>query len=1445
MAYDLAYDNGDRETKVHYTTERIREPQAWWSVSITFCRMFYHWFVAKSKWEDHVLEAAEQREREKLLETRLASVFVHVKEVVTKLRAKEKQLAVKLQCLNRLSTTVTGAYVVFNNEHTRTCVLDDYRTSTQWLARTLQPHPLRFCDVDGRCYPLRVTPAPAPDAIIWENVVDTTRLFASLALSMRWLVGLAVLFVAVAIPATTVAIATHERAFLASIDDDGGVCEQLPASFYGTYELPEGVGYAYPEVMPTPYVTPQYEPSDYSPTPYFNASLCQRPRYCDDPEQDVYRSVDCDGDGILDHVCTSILPGKEDLLWLVLSTEACPRVWGVSSRTYVRDCPVLAIPHSGRVTDNMCHAGAASGKAAVSPIRMLSTSGVISDVWRNMSWQAVPTQYTDPNLTALALAISKGESNGTIANGTFTIYGLDNGREVRTRAEQWEYLYAQSRAQSGFFYLGFPGADMAADIAAAPPVLRKELDLESVNGTWDDDGLEEGRFSSDTLVPQIEAKTFIRRTPEINERLCTASASSCVASNWMDATINQWTSNSSAPIHNEQWTSWNEPRCETLACVAPLWAGVGEIFNGTFNVSAARYSRRKCIHFAPKTMMLCHCKARLAREGVGGALKILSKSAEFGLASSFLEYLYKLEYNPMNFGAVKDEEAEIDVLLSPNATVNQQDACTAYAQRYIIVQQLQMIAGIAIFLFNFVLVKIIRWITTDVERHSCHELKVASFTSKLFACEIVNTVMLLLLINAPLLPSSWSVSDIFADGFGMKFAGALSDFDRRWYYGNSGVGAGLMTSIALFCSMPFLLTLSTAGGWFLGLIRLSLTPIDISLCLPQRTFTQIIALPTLDHWHHVQGTIHLAVLTIGLAFCGSMPLLLPLMAVYCVFAYVLTKTAALRLVDVSHWVSSDPLQPTQVGNGCSNGGGFGLWSWVPGQSGSSKSTPDRIIKTLITGLVIHLCMSVWMYSSPDIFDYSMANSEHGGYDGNALMDNEWDRKDMDSFTFHAGYAITGNLQRRFFYVNGREENVFGRNQQDGLTLITSGQRLQTVKDYACYKEGCRSLPEYSDPMSIAFYEAQDDRMAREFGGNWAGLAFAPRVDMDGVLSTGRRLLDGGTDATASAGAAGTADPSRRRLQAWVVSNDTDDEVPYYRLNNRVPEQEVSSGPGIGALFTRPFTLHVIPLTLVLVSLLCIRIYRRHISIMGGGFIGALYAQFKIKGLRKAGLSYISPEVRRLEMLSRSEYNSALGEPYKLMQSPHMKSLTQLPNLTSEELQDGWCYLTDVEGATSLSKILTNRTEIEDTKFEQAEQEEIWKARQQKDKDDLEAAKTNAQQKIMSESTPLSTRLGNQIKGLFTPKTAKQKKKKKKKNGKDSGTAAAIEQGVQRQRQAEADVASLRAAQEFRDGKDRARNHVSPGANNQPNDRNNQMLITKCSSRHIESIQAVTCLVFTY
>ena len=62
---------------------------------------------------------------------------------------------------------------------------------------------------------------------------------------------------------------------------------------------------------------------------------CQRPSSGCSKGHDRYKNVDCDGDGILDHACSTIINNDR---WLVLSSEGCPSSWGPSTRP-VSMCP--------------------------------------------------------------------------------------------------------------------------------------------------------------------------------------------------------------------------------------------------------------------------------------------------------------------------------------------------------------------------------------------------------------------------------------------------------------------------------------------------------------------------------------------------------------------------------------------------------------------------------------------------------------------------------------------------------------------------------------------------------------------------------------------------------------------------------------------------------------------------------------------------------------------------------------------------------------------------------------------------------------------------------------------------------------------------------------------------------------------------------------------------
>ena len=65
------------------------------------------------------------------------------------------------------------------------------------------------------------------------------------------------------------------------------------------------------------------------------STACDRPTSgCDESGGGIYANVDCEGDGILDHACSTTY---DDAHWLVLSSEGCLN-WGSSTRKF-SECP--------------------------------------------------------------------------------------------------------------------------------------------------------------------------------------------------------------------------------------------------------------------------------------------------------------------------------------------------------------------------------------------------------------------------------------------------------------------------------------------------------------------------------------------------------------------------------------------------------------------------------------------------------------------------------------------------------------------------------------------------------------------------------------------------------------------------------------------------------------------------------------------------------------------------------------------------------------------------------------------------------------------------------------------------------------------------------------------------------------------------------------------------
>ena len=68
-----------------------------------------------------------------------------------------------------------------------------------------------------------------------------------------------------------------------------------------------------------------------------SSDTCPRPPLgCVNYDHNIYTHVDCDGDGILDHMCTTTINSSR---WLVLSSEGCPQDWsGYDSSRAASEC---------------------------------------------------------------------------------------------------------------------------------------------------------------------------------------------------------------------------------------------------------------------------------------------------------------------------------------------------------------------------------------------------------------------------------------------------------------------------------------------------------------------------------------------------------------------------------------------------------------------------------------------------------------------------------------------------------------------------------------------------------------------------------------------------------------------------------------------------------------------------------------------------------------------------------------------------------------------------------------------------------------------------------------------------------------------------------------------------------------------------------------------------
>jgi hypothetical protein len=128
------------------------------------------------------------------------------------------------------------AYVIFENEESKACCIEDYSTSTNWFGNFFQPKELRYQELKangarGRLMPLCVREAPEPNDVIWENLEDIgmahfIRKVISWTITILFLVGSFAMVFYAQLQSSKVALALG----------DTKVCPQLPAMYFGHYD---------------------------------------------------------------------------------------------------------------------------------------------------------------------------------------------------------------------------------------------------------------------------------------------------------------------------------------------------------------------------------------------------------------------------------------------------------------------------------------------------------------------------------------------------------------------------------------------------------------------------------------------------------------------------------------------------------------------------------------------------------------------------------------------------------------------------------------------------------------------------------------------------------------------------------------------------------------------------------------------------------------------------------------------------------------------------------------------------------------------------------------------------------------------------------------------------------------------------------------------------------
>ena len=138
--------------------------------------------------------------------------------------------------LKELQTCI-AAFVIFNHVESRNRCLEAYRSSTGWLGRKMQNQELQYkCQKTGTTFPLKVIQAPEPSDIQWENLDKSSK-----ERILRKLVTLVITFLLLLVSMFFILWTQNIKREFEEKTPDASLCKNIPAVYYGDYEMAEAL----------------------------------------------------------------------------------------------------------------------------------------------------------------------------------------------------------------------------------------------------------------------------------------------------------------------------------------------------------------------------------------------------------------------------------------------------------------------------------------------------------------------------------------------------------------------------------------------------------------------------------------------------------------------------------------------------------------------------------------------------------------------------------------------------------------------------------------------------------------------------------------------------------------------------------------------------------------------------------------------------------------------------------------------------------------------------------------------------------------------------------------------------------------------------------------------------------------------------------------------------